>query len=369
MIAAIDGPMTARPSCYFIDESGHSGDLASDRLLNFANQPVFALACVGVADVAGLAAKLERLRGVHGCGPGELKSDMAKLPQFVVDLAAYLEAHDYPIFIELVDKRFFIAMHVVTYLLCGGLGLGSVPEPVRNAVAELLTDEPADAILLGYLAACRESSIAAIRSLLDELWTWFDASDEDVARVGQVLTMEARDRAHMADAMAEAFLPLPDRTETDRMVWMLPNLTSLAHIYGRINLSRPDGLVGVSLVHDEQVQYGRVLADIKAQMDALAGQGHIMRLPFADYDVSGAAELRFAASASEAGLQAADLLAGCAMRFARDAVGKRRRLNPALRDAFFALLGLTEACEGRGVNLVFTHAAIDRMSVPVHRGI
>lgn len=35
------------PSSYFLDESGHGGDLASARDLDFAGQPVFALACVG----------------------------------------------------------------------------------------------------------------------------------------------------------------------------------------------------------------------------------------------------------------------------------------------------------------------------------
>src|SRR3546814_5259751 len=89
---------------------------------------------------------MERLRIVHRCGPGELTSDMARLPQFVTDLVAYLEARDCPVFVELVDKRFFVAIHIVNHLLCGGLGLDRVPMPVRNAVAEFLTDEPSDPI-------------------------------------------------------------------------------------------------------------------------------------------------------------------------------------------------------------------------------
>ena len=80
-----------KPATYVIDESGHSGDLASAKALDFANQPVFALACIGVTDPEGLADEIERLRIVHRCGPGELKSDMARLPQFVTDLAAYLD--------------------------------------------------------------------------------------------------------------------------------------------------------------------------------------------------------------------------------------------------------------------------------------
>jgi hypothetical protein len=355
-----------KPATYVIDESGHSGDLASAKALDFANQPVFALACIGVTDPEGLADEIERLRIVHRCGPGELKSDMARLPQFVTDLAAYLDTHDCPIFIELVDKRFFIAIHIVNHLLCGGLDLDQVPMPVRNAVAEFLTDEPADQILLDYIAACRSPSIDAIRTLLNALWTWLDASDEDVARVAQFLTMEARDRLNLGESKLEDFLPLADRTETDRMVWMLPNLTSLTNIYARINLSRPDGLDSITLVHDEQLQYGSILADTKALMEELSSQGNVPPALFADYDLAGAADLCFVASTSDILLQAADLLAGCAMRFARDAMGKRRRRDPKLRDAFLALLGLTEEAEGRGINLVFTHATLRQMSITFH---
>src|SRR3546814_12873129 len=69
--------------------------------------------------------------------------------------------------VELVDKRFFVAIHIVNHLLCGGLGLDRVPMPVRNAVAEFLTDEPSDQILLDYIAACRVPSTEAIRALLN----------------------------------------------------------------------------------------------------------------------------------------------------------------------------------------------------------
>lgn len=151
------------------------------------------------------------------------------------------------------------------------------------------------------------------------------------------------------------------------MVWMLPNLTSLSNIYARINLSRPDGVEGITLVHDEQLQYGSILADTKRLMEELARQGSAPLALFADYDVFGVADLRFVASTGEILLQAADLLAGCAMRFARDAMGRRRRLDPKLRDAFFALLGLTDEAQGRGINLVFTNATLDKMGVPVFR--
>src|SRR3546814_17848116 len=91
-------------------------------------------------------------------------------------------------------------------------------------------------------------------------------------------------------------------------------------------------------------------------MEDLARQGNAPSALFADYDLSGAADLRFVASTSDIRLQAADLLAGCAMRFARDAMARRRKLSPKLRDAFFALLGLTDDAQGEGIHLVFTDA-------------
>ena len=78
--------------------------------------------------------------------------------------------------------------------------------------------------------------------MLQLLWTWLDESDEDVARIAQFLVMEARDRLNLNECRVEEFLPLADRTEADRLVWMLPNLTSLTNIYARINLSRPEGV-------------------------------------------------------------------------------------------------------------------------------
>ncbi|MDE8653894.1 DUF3800 domain-containing protein [Novosphingobium album (ex Liu et al. 2023)] len=123
----------------------------------------------------------------------------------------------------------------------------------------------------------------------------------------------------------------------------------------------------VASIHDKQLQYGAILTDAKALMEDLTRRGNTLPAPFSDYNLSSVAELRFVDSTSEICLQAADLLAGCAMRFARDAIGRRRKLSPALRDAFFALLGLTDEFQGRGINLVFTYAALERMGVPVFR--
>jgi hypothetical protein len=123
----------------------------------------------------------------------------------------------------------------------------------------------------------------------------------------------------------------------------------------------------LACIHDDQLQYGTIVRDTKALMEDLVRQGNMPSVAFADYDLSAVADLRFVASTHEICLQAVDLIAGCAMRFARDAMSRRRKLNPSFRDAFFSLLGLTDELQGIGVNLVFPYAALEKMGVPVFR--
>ena len=351
---------------YFLDESGHGGDLVSSAVLDFSGQPVFALSCIGIGDEAGLMAELGRLRAKHQCGTGELKSsDLgAKLPAFASDLLEWLVAHDAAIFIEIVEKRFFIAIHVVNNLLCGRYGLRDVDQVSRSMFAEFLSTPEFDAVLLAYLGACRSQSLADVKDVLNLLWDALDRSDEEVARTLQVLVMYARDHARLDETEVEIFLPIPDLSVTGKKVWMLPNLTCLTNIYGRINQSRPQGLDGVTLVHDVQLQYDKVLGDGKAMLEKLASENAMPVVPFADYQLRGNVALEFTSSADEPCLQAADILAGCAMRFVRTGLPRHGRGDPALRGPFFEMFELGDPFTATGINLVVTNKVLDRLQIP-----
>lgn len=349
---------------YFLDESGHSGDLISAPDLEFSGQPIFALACVG-GDEARLATELERLRVKHGCGAGELKSKALgpKLPAFASDLIQWLRASRAPIFVELVEKRFFLVNHIVNHLLCGPYDLDDVAQGERCAMAEFLHCPDFDAVLLAYLSCCRSQSLDDVVAVIDLLWASLDRSDEDVARDAQLLTMYARDRVREKTAEAVHFLPIADTSLTGKKVWMLPNLQSLTNIYGRINMSRRD-LEGVTLVHDVQLQYGSILEDAKSLLEVLAAKGAMPAVRFSNYSINGSAELRFAAAEEEPCLQAADIIAGCAMRFARAGVQERGRGALPLRQAFFELLTLTDPFRAIGTNLVMSDRLLDKLGVP-----
>ncbi|HCD5206174.1 DUF3800 domain-containing protein, partial [Klebsiella pneumoniae] len=51
---------------YFLDESGNTGDLVKKPPdLNFANQPFFALSCIGVPDCDDLQKYIDSLKSKH----------------------------------------------------------------------------------------------------------------------------------------------------------------------------------------------------------------------------------------------------------------------------------------------------------------
>jgi hypothetical protein len=351
---------------YFLDESGHGGDLASAKNLDFAGQPFFALACVGAADAGLLAVELDRLRVSHACGEGELKSTKLgkKLAPIAQELIAFLVRQQWPLFVELVDKRFFVAIHVVNHLLCGPYGLDNVDMASRNMIAEFLSDEDSDAVLLAYVKACDTLSVTSVAAVIDLLWNWLDRSDAEIARTAQVLTMFAQDRVRTSIATAEDFLPIADESATGKKVWMLPNLQSLTNIYARLNQSRPVSLDGVRLVHDEQMQYAKVLEDSKELMEKMAAEAAVPIVPFADYRLRGRSDLVFATGEIEPCLQAADILAGCAMRFARDGKKRKGRVDEPLRAAFDQLVDAGNPMQATGVNLVMSTRLLETLGVP-----
>lgn len=323
---------------YFIDESGHGGDLVSSTSLDFSGQPIFALACAGVHDEGALSDELDRLRSSHRCGTGELKSRAlgAKLPAMALDLTRWLVENDAALFVEIVEKRYFVAIHIVNHLLCGPYGLEEVDQATRSELAEFISDSEFDVLLLAYFDACRSQSLDVLKGTLELCWEMLDRSDVRVARNAQILTMYARDRAHAREAKAEDFLPLADQGKTGKKVWILPNVQSLTNIYARINQSRRQGLGGVTLVHDAQLQYDDVLADAKGMMERLSKLDLLPLTPFSDYRLRGHANLVFATGADEPSLQGADILAGSAMRFARRGQERNGRKDPTLREAFFS---------------------------------
>lgn len=112
------------PAEYYIDESGNTGDLSTVKIDSyFVEQRMFALAAFGCTLDQDFTDKLGALKKAHRIQSSELKSKQAyDKPRFIFDLLDLLETRRAPIFIELVDKHFFVVVNIIERMVVPYVG-------------------------------------------------------------------------------------------------------------------------------------------------------------------------------------------------------------------------------------------------------
>lgn len=310
---------------FFIDESGNTGDATRTGMdFDFDNQPIFVLACIGIRDEAAFAATFAELKARHRFRSPEIKSDSAwKKPGFYLDLIGEIERLDLPVLLEVVDKRFFIAGQMVNTLILPSAGGDIDHSPkiafMRNAIAEFITEALPPSCLSAFVEACLAPDGDAILRAYAVLLEALDAGPEEGFR-GFVRMAAVDTRNDFVDAgpkhpeVVQRYLPQPDLNRYGKPVWMLPHLSSLTNLYARLNTYTRGRLQGITLVHDEQLQFGEILRASKIAVEDLAAKGLRMAYGPADYFFRETADLTFEASDRLVGIQVADVIAGYAMR-------------------------------------------------------
>jgi hypothetical protein len=342
---------------FYLDESGNSGDLVkAGTAFDFGQQPVFVLAGVGIADGEGAAVELERLRA-----------------GLVADLAAYLGERRCPIFIEVVDKHFFICATMVNHFVIPPVAdeFERRPDVIRmkNEVSEYLHALMPLTVMRAYIDACAEPSVSSTRRAFEALRDWLRSrmpDDSNASFVPEIVSDSITDFENdLANPQRDpqSFLPVPDFSKAQRPFWILPNLSSFTNLYARINLFRGKKMDRVRIIHDEQLQYAHILQGGKRSTEEFTKRGLTWPLPHADYGLTAGAELTFAPSLSSTGIQVADVIAGFVMRFVQGVNMHRKVPSPDSARAFQLLLELAEPERGTGFNFVVSRGDFARLDM------
>ena len=351
---------------FYIDESGHSGDaVRSGTAYDFIDQPIFALAAIGVENEPEFVRSIESLRTKHRVPAGELKSRTVRA-DFTADLIDYICDRRIPLFVEVVDKRYFICIKLIDcQLLPSAIGYESGGELhfLKNHLADFLYKAVSDHVLDQFVAACLDPSDHTLMSafgsqLLFTAGTSDNGDDRDFREAMRhmiVTTMSKYAEQRRSDASAHLhFLPVGDLNKRGKQVWMLPNLSSFTNVYARINLFRRKRLADVRLVHDEQLELEDILRESKRAAETIGQSGLNPFTPCADYQFNEAATLEFVKSHECTGIQAADVVAGALMRFYRDRlrgdISGSTKVDRAVRRLVFE----SDSYTGIGVNQVMT---------------
>jgi len=350
---------------FYIDESGNSGDLLSTgEDFDFYDQPVFSLACVGIDDTQKLDEFISILRKKYKIQSYELKSTKIyrKNPGLIYDLVDHLGKEKIPIFIEVVDKKYFISANLVN---CHVMPAYSSPpetpdsQMARNHCADFLYYKAPISVFMRFIDACKcpsneslEGSFLEIQDFLkgylpvnelaDFLQTCINESINDYNKLKSV----DENQAYLK------FIPVPDSSKRKKSIWMLPNLGSFANVYARINLYLEGNISKARIVHDEQAHFDDIIAANKQRMEKMDLDNAVTTCA-ANYSFSEKALLEFSESYKHSSIQVADVLAGFAMRYMQEKI-QGVTSSPEIVAAYDGILRMSDPHRGIGINLVTT---------------
>lgn len=351
---------------YFIDESGNTGDLIlGGETLSFGGQPYFGLGCLGVRNLAEFERDITVLKAKHRINANDLKSTKIykRKPKFILDLVKLIKDKEFPFFIELTEKKYFIATNVVFYLVWPPYFAGPGSQQLdyfRNVFSQFLTKHAPNEVFTRFFDACNSQSkddlLVAFETLLKFAQTGSTPLHEKFAE--SVITTMDDFQVMLTQEQSETeavrrFLPMPDTGKKGKEVWILPNYSSLTNIYARINHAHDGNIKRVKLVHDVQTQFDEILFSAKKAAEDATPEHEVS--PTSNYRFLEQADMSIKRSEESLGIQAADVLTGFLVRYAQDLAIHKVDPAPELVAAFYLLAAAEHPYRGYGVNYVWSH--------------
>ncbi|MGH7028180.1 DUF3800 domain-containing protein [Brevundimonas sp.] len=358
------------PSRYFLDESGTSGDLSKVGAgLDFKRQPIFVLAAVGVDDEGGLGESLAAIRDRRFPQAVELKSSKGHAtPAVILQLLDAIDTLRGGVLLEVMDKRFTLAATMINTLILRPLSPADHESKAlwfRAQLAEQLHETAPTGVYDAFIQACREPGEASLKAAFRAVLEWVppETPRESPAGAIRFFTLDSLKDFRKAGVskpdVQRRFLPLPDPGHTGKDVWILPHLSAFTNLYARINKLRCGRLAGVQIVHDDQPYFADILRSSKLAVEGLAEDEAAIKLSRADYRFVEAGDLTFTPSTGSSGVQAADLIAGFAMRHARDTLAGVTPSRES-RMVFRRLASTFDGTPGFGMNLMLSNRDVLR---------
>lgn len=348
---------------FFLDESGNTGDLQLTKpSLDFGGQPVFSLACIGISDELNAGDFIKNLKIKYNIRSNEIKATklIKSKPNAVMDLIGWICENDVPYFIELVDKKYQLAVNIVG---------GFVNPPYFNTKIDQRTIDTnlffSDFLYKNLKNECFYEFIECMNCPSNErVLKFFFSLRQAVGEIEHIIVKgiisnidESLDDFRIIEETEheEAYkklLPLPDHGKRNQIIWMLPNYSSFTNIYARVNAYMAGDLSKVRFLHDQQSHFDQVIVQAKEQMEEDFIESYIPSA--ANYNIKVPAELSFGVSEDSVGIQIADLLAGVAMRWLQSLI-RGDHIDDVLLKSIEALNRSSDERRCVGINVVGFH--------------
>lgn len=355
---------------FYIDESGNTGGITKKSYASsFDGQRIFSLVALGLISDEDLAEKIKPLIDKYRVKSTEFKASTfyKNLPGFLRELFALIKKEQWPVFIEVVDKKFMLSANVVNSLVLPAHSfLTETPQTnyVRNIFAEYIFNHAAKHLFDRFLTICAKPSRTELISVIDEFIAQFTSHDADVSFAliqSLLMTKEDLQKPELTSEDIANFLPGADISKRGKTLLMLPNLSSFTNIYARLNLFMKGDLSSVHIFHDEQLQFDDIIEKAKFDVENFPHSGYGYISSNSDYHFRETAKLLFKVSHDSLGIQIADAVAGFSRRYFDD-VQNDRSIHPELKEAQRILMSMNNQRIGIGLNMVASAHDADKVN-------
>ncbi|GHN00331.1 hypothetical protein WSM22_18200 [Cytophagales bacterium WSM2-2] len=308
----------------YVDESGNTGGAnVNANIFNFNDQPYYALAGILVNDFerSGLCEFLDALKQKHRIQSPELKAKKIyeSKPQLIWELVDFLSDNNFPVFVELMDKNYYLSIQMLTFTIVRPPLIDSNENvAVIRSMARLLPYYLGEALYIKFTQTCQEYTVQAFEKFYTELRAHlrkenhFDALK--LVEINWMLYLGAKEK--YGEEAFKKYLPIPDSNSNNRLIHLLPNYNAFNTLVGRTKRHKMKNNIAekIEIVHDEQPQFGLIYDEALKQMtrvdtDSLVAGTSLTDL--ASYNLTNDDfELKFVNSKADKAIQAADLIAG-----------------------------------------------------------
>lgn len=399
----------------YLDESGNSGDLISRKNgLGFAGQPVFSLAAVDISQIEDLEGRIDSLKDKNSIKATELKSaDLyKKKPQAMLDVFSILIESKSPFFVEVVDKKYFIATSIAAHQFLppyytGDESRGEFQIPRNISAGVMALDMPDECFDL-FFESCHEPNEKNLLKSMNGVKDFFaahpvygkysthvemtmqDYFDVKQSAIRNKLKNFARNNGvnpvmlnklvklvgeqfdlndEQKLKVVRRFVPIPDNGKRGNSILLLPHVSSLTNIIARANLANQGSIEDVTFHHDKQDHFDEALIAIKELMFTNKPAKFSPPTPNSNFNITSSANLKFLDSKKTIGIQIADLLAGFFSRFYDDFFNGKIESKSIYHDIYNLISEGSDRNRSIGVNWVVPPSRLYELEHHYNEGV
>ncbi|MDM3843460.1 MAG: DUF3800 domain-containing protein [Aphanizomenon gracile PMC638.10] len=370
---------------FYLDESGNSGDAIPKTIDNpFSDQPSFALVAIGLPENNNMNDILGKLKKKYKVQTNDVKTSKLlfhKKPGFIKELIEIIIENNYPLFIELMDKKYYIASNILQfYFRINNIDLKYSTDFFRLFVRNLagkIADYFNIYVFSNYAQMCLNPSIENFikfnRSFDNECSRLVDEGIIDNQLFSFILQslredLEEIESGELNENDVRMFIPPPDFNTKGEVLAMLPHVNAFCNIYARINhfISQDLGKdidVDVEIIHDEQNFFDHILRLWETEITSNNLYDILEKIddPSVSYYFNKSFSFQFSKSEDCLGIQLADVIAGfCTRYFNKTQTGCLNDTYIVHKEIVNLIAKLSHQPNSQGLNIVASDSSIKK---------